>query len=82
MLKKGDIVRHIVTGNTYVILHDPMDDYIIESTGESAFVYRSYQHATPYCWVRPVSEMVDGRFELVVEKPPKEITKISVEAHE
>lgn len=58
MFKKNDIVRHTKSGNEYTIIATP-DKLKIESTGEPAYAYGN----NSVTWVRPQSEMDDGRFE-------------------
>jgi hypothetical protein len=55
----GDIVRHKRTGGRYEITAWAR----LESSLEEVIVYRSL--TTPESWVRPRSEMFDGRFERI-----------------
>lgn len=57
--EKGDTVKHQKSGGVYKILLSPEDLVYIEATNELAYVYQSHTGAK---WVRPQSEMEDGRF--------------------
>jgi len=61
--EEGAKVKHVKTQRLYKIVMSP-DSYLrIEKTLEPAYVYRSYE--SPHTrWVRPATEMEDGRFEL------------------
>lgn len=60
MYSHGAVVRHRVTGGVYVILGTPSDGFVIEDTNEPAYLYKGSKEV----WVRPQSEMEDGRFVL------------------
>ena len=64
----GDIVHHNKSGNDYLILMTP-DRLLIEATKEPAYVYRRFDGDDTRYWVRPQSEMEDGRFTLVRRTP-------------
>lgn len=55
----GDLVRHLKTGGLYTI----MDIAIIEATLTPAYIYKSLESGAQ--WIRPVTEMEDGRFEKI-----------------
>ncbi len=57
--KPGDRLQHLKTGGYYKIIGFAK----IEATLVDAYVYESLQ--TFDWWVRPQSEMEDGRFELI-----------------
>lgn len=61
LFKPGSKLRHIKSGGVYkvVLLAN------IEATLEPAYVYESLQSHD--FWIRPKSEMEDGRFELISE---------------
>lgn len=54
---KESVVRHLKSGGLYKII----DLGRIEATLEVVYIYQSLQ--TQDVWVRPQSEMEDGRFE-------------------
>lgn len=56
---KGNLVRHVKSGNEYTVLLTP-DTTKIEADATPAYAY-SDGEAT---WIRPQSEMEDGRFVL------------------
>ncbi len=58
---KGQIYKHLKTGNHYEFLGIAF----LESTKESAIIYRCLK--TEMTWVRAASEFFDGRFEVVIE---------------
>lgn len=53
----GSRVKHVKTGNFYRIIYTP-DEARIESGAVPAYIYSD----TVCLWVRPQSEMEDGRF--------------------
>jgi hypothetical protein len=59
LFKPGSKLRHLKTGGFYkvVLLAN------VEANLEPAYVYESMQ--THDFWIRPKSEMEDGRFELI-----------------
>ncbi len=59
LFKPGSKLKHIKTGGLYkvVLLAN------IEATLEPAYVYESMQSHD--FWIRPKTEMEDGRFELI-----------------
>jgi hypothetical protein len=61
----GAKVLHIRSGKTYEILSTP-DIVRIESVNIPAYAYKA-KHDT-IIWVRPQSEMEDGRFRLLADK--------------
>lgn len=58
--ERGQVVKHLKSGHTYVIVHVPQDGFRIEKTNERAYVYHEQPGA--FLWVRSVAEMEDGRF--------------------
>ncbi len=52
----GQQVKHLKTGGLYRILHLAK----IEATLEEVYVYEALRNQT--VWIRPKSEMLDGRF--------------------
>jgi len=58
----GQTVRHMKTGGSYLIKELPTR-LRIEKTGEPAYEYQDV--VTLQKWVRPQTEMEDGRFEFV-----------------
>jgi len=64
MFAIADDVVHLRSGGVYVIIGTP-DVYRVESTNEPAYAYLAKDGTV---WVRPQTEMEDGRFELI---PPK-----------
>lgn len=65
--KKGDIVRHIRTENIYRIVWTPGDRVCIEHGATPAYGYRLQDNFDDTLWIRPATEMEDGRFLLVEE---------------
>ena len=61
--KALDRVRHIKSGNIYRIVATSKKCKI-ETTNESAYIYRLDKDINGTFWVRPQNEMEDGRFEL------------------
>lgn len=61
MFERGDAVRHR-KGGVYVVVHTP-DECRIEAGNVPAYMYRPLGELEPL-WVRPQSEMEDGRFKL------------------
>ena len=61
LFKPGSKLRHVKTGGFYkvVLLAN------VEATLEPAYVYESMQSHD--FWIRPKTEMEDGRFELISE---------------
>jgi hypothetical protein len=58
-----DIVVHVKTDKRYQIIAVPFDFLRIESCNEPYYVYRNPKEKDPSTqWVRPKSEMEDGRF--------------------
>lgn len=62
--KKGDIVRHIRTGNIYRIVMTPNDRVRIELDGSPAYAYVIHPFFDDMLWIRPATEMEDGRFSI------------------
>ncbi len=58
MFRKGQVVKHLKTGGIYKIIGLPDEGYIIEETGELAYVYTDGFLR----FVRSVTKMEDGRF--------------------
>lgn len=58
----GQIIKHIKSGGEYIVRGLP-DKYRIESSNAPAYAYESLEDGV--VWVRPQSEMEDGRFELI-----------------
>ena len=56
LFQKGQTLKHRKTGGFYRILYDAK----IEATLEDVYVYEAL--INPSIWIRPVSEMEDGRF--------------------
>lgn len=74
--KCGDIVRHLKTGDLYIVMHTPDgSNYRLEKTDEPAYIYwLSADHHSGDAerllikWIRSQKEMEEeGRFELVKE---------------
>jgi len=65
MFLRGRLVRHKKTGGVYVIVSDLGDKLRIEATNKPAYAYMSVESGKHPTWVRPASEMEDGRFEHV-----------------
>lgn len=57
----GEKVQHLKTGGFYKIICVAK----IEATLEDAYVYQALSNMT--YWVRPMTEMLDGRFIRVIE---------------
>jgi len=57
------LVRHIKTGNLYLIIGTP-DKIFIEKGATPAYAYQGVKHQRDRIWVRPQAEMEDGRFEV------------------
>ena len=59
LFKPGAKLKHLKSGGLYkvIVLAN------VEATLEPAYVYESMQSHD--CWIRPKSEMEDGRFELI-----------------
>lgn len=62
LFSEGDLVRHR-KGGYYIIVLTPAD-CIIEAGVRPAYAYRPKGELAPV-WVRPQTEMEDGRFTLV-----------------
>lgn len=60
LFARDDIVRHKRSGHTYQVL----GRCVIEATLADCYMYRGTDGQT---WIRPVSEMEDGRFELMAD---------------
>lgn len=60
MFNAGDTVRHLETGTIYKITETHC---VIESTLTAAYAYK--QDGMQVTWVRPKTEMEDGRFERI-----------------
>lgn len=60
----GSLVRHVKTGNQYIIAATP-NVMVIEKDMVPAYAYRE-KWAGSHCFVRPQTEMEDGRFEKVI----------------
>lgn len=58
----GDHVKHVKSGGVYAIRWSPADNFVIEATVEPAYVYESVSPHQNTRWIRPQSEMEDGRF--------------------
>lgn len=58
------IVRHVKSGGLYKV----MGPAKIEATLEDVVVYMSLRDGT--VWVRPYTEMIDGRFVQATRPPP------------
>lgn len=59
--KRHDIVRHVKTGELYVILCGPRDGLTHENTGEAGYIYQA-MFFRDVLWYRPAKQMEDGRF--------------------
>lgn len=61
--KVGEPVTHI-SGNKYIILEVPEEHKLIEYTLEPFYKYKSLnsEDKQHYEWIRPKSQMEDGRF--------------------
>ena len=58
--KVGSYWRHKKTNHKYIVIGGA----VIEATMAESVVYRRMPlEADPRCWVRPVTEFLDGRFE-------------------
>ena len=62
MFKTGDKVKHLKTGGEYEILSCPEKNKRLEHCNEPFYIYVGKNSIT---WSRRVSEMEDGRFELI-----------------
>lgn len=60
---RHDIVRHVKTGNLYYIVATP-DTCRIEADNSEAYAYEELAGQDKKLWVRPKSEMEDGRFKI------------------
>jgi hypothetical protein len=58
---EGTCLKHLKTGDLYLITLTPESGLRIEATGEPAYGYRPLQDTTPV-WVRSQTETEDGRF--------------------
>lgn len=67
MFEQGDIVEHVATGGLYLITGTP-DKVVIEATRAAAYTYRHLTESF-VVWVRPKTEMEDGRFVLYKKRP-------------
>lgn len=56
LFQQGQILKHLKTGGFYRILYEAK----IEATIEAVYVYEALINHT--IWIRPVTEMEDGRF--------------------
>jgi hypothetical protein len=56
LFQQGQILKHLKTGGFYRILYEAK----IEATLEDVYVYEALINHT--IWIRPVTEMEDGRF--------------------
>ncbi len=63
--KVGDLVKDAVNGDMYVILAEPNDKMLLESTGDRFYSYRA--SGGDIVWHRCQHGMEDGRFKK--EKP-------------
>lgn len=63
-----ETVRHVRTGREYVILALPASTRI-ESIQAPAYLYRARYGSDAFGWVRPQTEMEDGRFVRVPVDP-------------
>ena len=55
----GQILEHLKTRDTYMVLNTP-DNVRIEATNAPSYIYMHIP--TMQIWVRPQDEMEDGRF--------------------
>ena len=64
--RNGEHVRHLKTGEVYVVVGTPSDGYIIERTLEHAYCYKKRDPKNIVemnrKWIRSQTEMEDGRF--------------------
>ena len=61
--KIGDKLKHVTSGDNYVIVAYPNDNRLLESTGDRFYEYRA--NGGDIVWHRAEREMEDGRFILV-----------------
>lgn len=64
----GDVVKHLKSGGSYVVTGTPAR-VVIEATLHPAYTYRQAVGNDDRIWVRPQTEMEDGRFELLKKRP-------------
>ena len=62
----GDKIRHIKTGKEYIVRRVP-PFLIIEATNTLSYAYSGDKTNSErdHWWVRPQTEMEDGRFEII-----------------
>lgn len=61
--KSGDIVKHLKTGNLYIVEIDS-ESCRLEATNEPAYAYRRADGSDFRVWIRSAEKMEDGRFEI------------------
>lgn len=73
--KKGDTVRHLKTGDHYLIINNPDAGFRLEATDEPAYIYWLSADHHPgdaerllIKWIRSQKEFEDGRFKLLQEE--------------
>lgn len=64
----GDVIKHLKTGSSYLVTGTPAR-LVIEATMEPAYTYRQANGNDDRIWVRPQTEMEDGRFEMLKKRP-------------
>lgn len=65
-------VMHVKSRTVYKIIGTPKEGYVIEGTQQPAYLYQSDCDPLFRCtiWIRPQSEMEDGRFHLATQPVP------------
>jgi len=62
MFNVGDLIKHVKTGNVYIVIAQPNKSHILEYCNLPFYAYTEQVGLNPKTWYRAQTVMEDGRF--------------------